>query len=156
MKKLFENSTCKKVLVSLLALAMVIGTVSMTIFAATQSTGAGDQDSLTVLGGSWDLVSTTKGDYSEHKICDHKDGHTDACYLPVATYQQCSHTDGTMHNGVAVATDVVSINLTTRVATWDVEHPAYPAVKAAYDELIGVDDLSSLTMMQLKIGRAHV
>ena len=80
-------------LASLLVVMAVVGVISTSIFAATAN-AAGAQDTQTVLGGAWDLVSTNCGKehehtadcYSDHKICDHKDGHLPSCYLPISTF----------------------------------------------------------------------
>ena len=110
MKKLLKNSTCQRVLVSLLALIMVVGVVSTSLFAITTNAleGTGSQGTATVLGGSWDLVSTNCGKehvhtadcYSDHKICDHDaDGHSPVCYVETTAYSLCTG-GGHEHTGV--------------------------------------------------------
>ncbi len=67
-----------------------------------------------------------------YKKCDHKDGHTAACFSETTEYVLCQHEDETQHTGSVTLTDVVTISGTN--VSWKSDHPAYPAVYAVYKE----------------------
>lgn len=77
----------------------------------------------------------THGNSCYYLNCDHKEGHLNSCYAGSTSYGVCpGESDTHTHSGTSELGDVFGWNGSS--FNWHEDHPAYPAVRAVYDQAI--------------------